>query len=138
MGHLGLFWARFWALGVAFWNPLTLYAHQLVNASTLQPVARQHLETRAGGLRAERLNNLVLDEGITSWDLKHWIPCQKLRICSNYEDCKSESRSNYLNVYALVSLIKNDSRVVPVFWFLGLRTLSTHIKTYTNTNTHLS
>ena len=56
MGHLGLFWARFWALRVAFWNPLTLYAHQLINASTLQPVARQHFETRAGGLRAERLN----------------------------------------------------------------------------------
>ena len=57
LGHLRLFWARFWALRVAFWNPLTLYAHQLVNASTLQPVARQHLKTRAGGLRAERLNN---------------------------------------------------------------------------------
>ena len=54
--HLGLFWARFWALRVAFWNPLTLYAHQLINASTLHPVARQHFETRAGGLRAERLN----------------------------------------------------------------------------------
>ena len=56
LGHLGLFWARFGALHAAFWNPLTLYAHQLINASTLQPVARQHLETRAGGLRAERLN----------------------------------------------------------------------------------
>ena len=58
LDHLGLFWARFWALRVAFWNPLTLYAHQLINASTLQPVARQHLETRAGGLRAERLNKI--------------------------------------------------------------------------------
>ena len=57
LGHLGLFWARFWALRVAFWNTLALYAHQLINASsTLQPVARQHFETRAGGLRAERLN----------------------------------------------------------------------------------
>ena len=56
LGHLGLFWARFGALHAAFWNALTLYAHQLINASTLQPVARQHLETRAGGLRAERLN----------------------------------------------------------------------------------
>ena len=56
LGHLVLFWARFGALYAAFWNPLTLYAHQLINASTLQPVARQHLETRAGGLRAERLN----------------------------------------------------------------------------------
>ena len=59
LGHLGLFWARFGALHAAFWNPLTLHAHQLINASTLQPVARQHLETRAGGLRAERLNNIV-------------------------------------------------------------------------------
>ena len=57
LGHLELFWARFGALRAAFWDPLTLYAHQLINASTLQPVARQHLETRAGGLRAERLNN---------------------------------------------------------------------------------
>ena len=57
LGHLGLFWARFGALHAAFWNPLTLDAHQLINASTLQPVARQHLETRAGGLRAERLKN---------------------------------------------------------------------------------
>ena len=56
LGHLGLFWARFGALRAACCNPLTLYAHQLINASTLQPVARQHLETRAGGLRAERLN----------------------------------------------------------------------------------
>ena len=59
LGHLGLFWARFWALQAAFWNALTLYAHQLINASTLQPVARQHLETRAGGLRAERLNKKI-------------------------------------------------------------------------------
>ena len=62
LGHLGLFWARFGALHAAFWNPLTLYAHQLINASTLQPVARQHFETRAGGLRAERLNkNITFD-----------------------------------------------------------------------------
>ena len=56
LGRLGLSWARFWALRVAFWNPITLYAHQLINSSTLQPVARQHFVTRAGGLRAERLN----------------------------------------------------------------------------------
>ena len=31
-------------------------AYQLIKASTLQPVARQHFVTRAGGLRAERLN----------------------------------------------------------------------------------
>ena len=59
LGHLGLFWARFGALHAAFWNPLTLYAHQLINASTLQPVARQHFETRAGGLPAERLNKFL-------------------------------------------------------------------------------
>ena len=56
LGHLGLSWACFWVLRVAFWNPITLYAHQLVNVSTLQPVPRQHFVTRAGGLRAERLN----------------------------------------------------------------------------------
>ena len=65
LGHLGLFWARFWGLRVAFWNPLTLYAHQLINASTLQPVARQHFEMRAGGLRAERLNNLTTKTATT-------------------------------------------------------------------------
>ena len=63
LGHLELFWARFGALRAAFWNPLTLYAHQLINASTLQPVARQHFETRAGGLRAEWLNKMA---GITT------------------------------------------------------------------------
>ena len=57
LGHLGLSWARFGALRVAFWNPITLYAHQLINTSTLQPVPRQHFVTRAGGLRAERLNH---------------------------------------------------------------------------------
>ena len=56
LGHLGLFWARFWGLRVAFWNPLTLYAHQLINLPTLQPMACQHSATRAGGLRAERLD----------------------------------------------------------------------------------
>ena len=56
LGHPGLFGARFWALRVAFWNPLTLYAHQLINLPTLQPMACQHSATRAGGLRAERLN----------------------------------------------------------------------------------
>ena len=56
LGHLGLSWARFWALRVAFWNPITLYAHQLINSSTLEHVAREHFVTRAGGLRAERLN----------------------------------------------------------------------------------
>ena len=56
LGHLGLSWARFGALRVAFWNPITLCAQQLNNSSTLQPVARQQFVTRAGGLRAERLN----------------------------------------------------------------------------------
>ena len=62
LGHLGLSWARFWALSVAFWNPITLYANQLINSSILQPVARQHFVTRAGGLRAERLNKYVSNE----------------------------------------------------------------------------
>ena len=51
LGRLGLSWARFWLIRVAFWSPITLYAHQLVNLSTLQPVARQHFATWAGGLR---------------------------------------------------------------------------------------
>ena len=58
--RFGPSWARFGALRVSFWNPITLYAHQFVNASTLQPVARQHFVTRAGGLRAERLNNTTV------------------------------------------------------------------------------
>ena len=58
LGHVGLSWDRFGALRVAFWNPITLCMPiQLINSSTLQPVARQHFVTRAGGLRAERLNN---------------------------------------------------------------------------------
>ena len=61
LSHLGLSWARFWALRVAFWNPITLYAHQLINASTLQPVPHQHFVTRAGGLRAERLNKEIIN-----------------------------------------------------------------------------
>ena len=60
LGHLGLSWARFWVLRVAFWNPITLYAHQLIISSTLQPVARQHFATWAGGLRAARLNSPAL------------------------------------------------------------------------------
>ena len=62
--RFGPSWAllgSFWALRVAFWNPITLYAHQLINASTLQPVPRQHFVARAGGLRAERLNNKIND-----------------------------------------------------------------------------
>ena len=41
-----------------------------------------------------------MDEGITSWDLKNRIPHQKLRIYSNSEDYRSESRSKYLKKYA--------------------------------------
>ena len=67
LSYLGLSWARFWALRVAFWNPITLYAHQLINASTLQPVPRQHFATRAGGLRAERLNNVNKIEQWIAW-----------------------------------------------------------------------
>ena len=58
LGRLGLSWARFRPLRAAFWSPITLYAHQFINSSTVQPMACQHFATRAGGLRAERLNNL--------------------------------------------------------------------------------
>ena len=34
LGRLGLSWARFWVLRIAFCNPTTLYAHQLINPST--------------------------------------------------------------------------------------------------------
>ena len=56
LGRLGLFWARFRPLRAAFWSPITLYAHQFINSSTVQPMICQHFATRAGGLRAERLN----------------------------------------------------------------------------------
>ena len=56
LGRLGLCWARFRPLRAAFWSPITLYAHQFINSSTVQPMACQHFATRAGGLRAERLN----------------------------------------------------------------------------------
>ena len=56
LGRLGLSWARFRPLRGAFWSPITLYAHQFINSSTVQPMACQHFATRAGGLRAERLN----------------------------------------------------------------------------------
>ena len=39
---------------------------------------------------------LGLDSTIMSWDLKNRIPHQKLRIYSNAEDYRSESRSKYL------------------------------------------
>ena len=62
-GHLGGSWARigsswalFGALRIAFCSPRTLYAHQLVNSSAIQPMARLHFATRAGGLRAARFN----------------------------------------------------------------------------------
>ena len=56
LGRLGLSWARFRPLRGAFWSPITLYAHQFINSSTVQPMACQHFAMRAGGLRAERLN----------------------------------------------------------------------------------
>ena len=51
LGRLGLSWARFRPLRGAFWSPITLYAHQFINSSTVQPMACQHFATRAGGLR---------------------------------------------------------------------------------------
>ena len=52
LGHLGLSWARFgssWALlgsflvtTDAFGSPITLHSHQLINPSTLHPLALQH------------------------------------------------------------------------------------------------
>ena len=61
LGHLGFSWARFgpswallgsfWKLRMAFWSPISVYSHQLVNLSALQPMADQHFATRAGGLR---------------------------------------------------------------------------------------
>ena len=56
LGRLGLAWGRSRPLRGAFWSPITLYAHQFINSSTVQPMARQHFATRAGGLRAERLD----------------------------------------------------------------------------------
>ena len=62
-GHLGGSWARIgsswaltWAFRIRFCTPRSLYSHQLVNSSAIQPMARLHFATRAGGLRAERLN----------------------------------------------------------------------------------
>ena len=57
LGRLGLSWARFRPLRGAFWSPITLYAHQFINSSTVQPMACQHFAMRAGGLRAARLES---------------------------------------------------------------------------------
>ena len=54
--RIGSSWALFGALRIAFCSPRILYAHQLVNSSAIQPMARLHFATRAGGLRAERFN----------------------------------------------------------------------------------
>ena len=54
-GRLGLSWARFWAVRMACWSPITLNSHQLINSSTIEPMAGQHFATWAGGLRAARL-----------------------------------------------------------------------------------
>ena len=51
LGRRGLSWARFGALRMAFWSPRNLYSHQLIDSSTLEPMARQHFAIRAGGLR---------------------------------------------------------------------------------------
>ena len=55
LGRLGLSWARFWAVRMACWSPITLNSHQLINSSTVEPMAGQHFAARAGGLRAARL-----------------------------------------------------------------------------------
>ena len=41
---------------------------------------------------------LSLDSTITSWDLKHRIPCRKLRIQSYSQVYRPESRSKYLKI----------------------------------------
>ena len=58
LGHLvvsgarfGSSWARFGSLRMAFWVPIILYSDQLVDLSSLQPTALQHLTSRPGGLR---------------------------------------------------------------------------------------
>ena len=51
LGRLGLSWGRFWTLWMAFWVPIILTSLQLIDVSSLQPTALQHLTTRPGGLR---------------------------------------------------------------------------------------
>ena len=49
--RLGSSWARFGALRMACWGLIVLYSHQLIDLSSFQPAARQHLTSRPGGLR---------------------------------------------------------------------------------------
>ena len=49
--RFGSSWARFGALRMACWGLIVLYSHQLIDLSSFQPAARQHLTSRAGGLR---------------------------------------------------------------------------------------
>ena len=58
LGHLGVSWDRFgssWArfgtLRVACLSLMVLCSHQLIDLSSFQHAARQHLTSRAGGLR---------------------------------------------------------------------------------------
>lgn len=51
LGHLGVSWARFGALRMACWGLMVLYSHQLIDLSSCQPAALQHLTSRPGGLR---------------------------------------------------------------------------------------
>ena len=56
LGRLGLSRTRFCAVRMACSSPITLNSHQLINSSTVEPMAGRHFAARAGGLRAERLN----------------------------------------------------------------------------------
>ena len=67
LGHLGVSWARFgssWArfgaLRMACWGLIVLYSHQLIDLSSFQPAARQHLTSRAGGLRGAIKYNIKM------------------------------------------------------------------------------
>ena len=58
LGHLGVSWppfgsswARFGALRMACWGLVVPYSHQIIDLSSFQPAARQHLTSRPGGLR---------------------------------------------------------------------------------------
>ena len=71
LGHLGLSWvrfgsswARFGALRMACWGLIVLYSHQLIDLSSFQPAARQHLTSRAGGMRVARLYCQILTRNL--------------------------------------------------------------------------
>ena len=49
--RFGSSWARFGAPRMACWGLIVLYSHQLIDLSSFQPAAPQHLTSRPGGLR---------------------------------------------------------------------------------------